>query len=306
MEKDYIEEITHTGYIEIGNMKMYAIVTKTGKRLITASDVFSAIGKSRRGDVRVEGLPAFIGAKNLLPFIDTELRESLQPILYKSKNGRITEAYDATIIPRVADLYVEAHGVGSLTKGQEQVYERSLILIRALAKVGIIALVDEVTGYQYDRDSQNLQKLLSAYISKDLMKWQARFPVEYYEQIYKLYSISEKFDPRNPKRPQWIGNFTNKYVYGIFPEDVMNEIRKRNPLKETPRGTSFRGHRHFQHLTENIGLPQLDKHLAKLIGVMQLSNDVNDFDKNFNKVFEKDIDRRRLQDEIKNGNNPLF
>jgi hypothetical protein len=306
MDNKYIEDVTHTGYIEIGDMKMYAIVTKTGKRLISASDVFSAIGKSRRGDKRVEGLPAFIGAKNLLPFIDKELKKSLQPVRYKSKNGKISEAYDATIIPKVADLYVEAHGVGSLTKGQESVYERSLILIRALAKVGIIALVDEVTGYQYDRDSQNLQKLLSAYISEDLMKWQARFPIEYYEQIYKLYSISERFDPKNPKRPQWIGRFTNKYVYGVFPDDVMNEIRKRNPIKENPRGISYRGHRHFQHLTENTGLPQLDKHLAKLIGVMQLSNSIDDFETNFNKVFEKDIDRKRLQDEIKNGNNPLF
>ncbi|MCT0504546.1 MULTISPECIES: P63C domain-containing protein [Lactococcus] len=306
MTDNYIEEVTHTGYIEIGTMKMYALVTKSGKRLITASDVFSAIGKSRRGDVRVEGLPAFIGAKNLLPFIDDDLRKSLQPILYKSKNGRTTEAYDATIIPKVADLYVEAHGVGSLTKGQEPVYERSLILIRALAKVGIIALVDEVTGYQYDRDSQNLQKLLSAYISEDLMKWQARFPIEYYEEIYNLYGISEKFDPQNPKRPQWIGNFTNKYVYGIFPDEVMDEIKRRNPTKESPRGTMFRNHKHFQHLTENIGLPQLDKHLAKLIGVMQLSEGISDFEKNFNKVFERDLDRKRLQDDIKNGNNPLF
>ncbi|MHC5253206.1 P63C domain-containing protein [Listeria kieliensis] len=303
---DYTEEITHSGYIEIGDVKMYALVTKSGKRLITASDVFSAIGKSRRGDVRVEGLPAFIGAKNLLPFIDDDLYESIQPIRYRAKNGRIATAYDATIIPKVADLYVSAYEVGSLTKSQEPVYERALMMIRALAKVGIVALIDEATGFQYDRDSKNLQKLLSAYISKDLMKWQARFPIEFYEQIYRLYGISTSFDPNNPKRPQWIGNFTNKYVYGIFPDDVMNEIKKRNPIKESARGTVFRGHKHFQHLTENIGIPQLDKHLAKLIGVMVLSENIHDFEKNFQKAFHTELDRKRLQDDIKNGINPLF
>ncbi|MBC1521418.1 hypothetical protein HB912_07140 [Listeria aquatica] len=304
--ESYTEEITHSGYIEIGDVKMYALVTKSGKRLITASDVFSAIGKSRRGDIRVEGLPAFIGAKNLLPFIDDDLYDSIQPIRYRAKNGRISTAYDATIIPKVADLYVSAYEVGSLTKSQEPVYERALMMIRALAKVGIVALIDEATGFQYDRDSKNLQKLLSAYISKDLMKWQARFPIEFYEQIYRLYGISASFDPRNPKRPQWIGNFTNKYVYGIFPDDVMNEIKKRNPIKEGVRGTIFRGHKHFQHLTENIGIPQLDKHLAKLIGVMVLSEDIQDFEKNFQKAFHIELDRKRLQDDIKNGINPLF
>ncbi|MGM0156560.1 hypothetical protein IGI47_000848 [Enterococcus sp. AZ191] len=45
--ESYVEEITHTGIIEIGNVQMYSLVTKTGKRLITASDVFTAVGKSR-------------------------------------------------------------------------------------------------------------------------------------------------------------------------------------------------------------------------------------------------------------------
>lgn len=304
--ESYVEEITHTGIIEIGNVQMYSLVTKTGKRLITASDVFTAVGKSRRGESRVEGMPAFIGAKNLLPFIDENLEKCIQPIKYKAKNGKISTAYDATIIPRVADLYISAHRVGSLTKSQETVYERSLMIIRVLAKVGIVALIDEATGYQYDRDSQNLQRLLSAYISEDLMKWQARFPMEFYEQIYRLSGIHDKFDPKNPKRPQWIGTFTNKYVYDVFPDEVMQEIKKRNPIKESSRGTIFRGHKHFQYLTENVGLPQLDKHLSKLIGVMQLSENMEDFKNNFNKVFQNELDRKRLQDDIKSGNYPLF
>lgn len=38
------------------------------------------------------------------------------------------------------------------------------IIIRSVAKVGIVALVDEVTGYQYEREKDELQKILKAYI----------------------------------------------------------------------------------------------------------------------------------------------
>lgn len=299
-----IEELTHTGYIEIGEVKMYSLVTRSGKRLISAGDVFKAVGKSRRGNARVEGYPAFIGARNLIPFIDTELQKKMQPIKYRAKNGKISEAYDASIIPEVADLYIEAHDANVLTVAQESVYQRSLIIVRALAKLGITALIDEATGYQDDRESHALQKLLQAYISEDLMKWQRRFPIDFYREIYRLYDIP--FDPKNPKRPQWIGNFTLKYVYGVFPEKVMDEIKKRNPKFETPRKTIYRGHKHFQHLTEEIGIPQLDDQLKKLIVVMRMSDNMNEFDQNFNKVFSKELEHKLIVDDTKNGLINLF
>ncbi len=301
-----IEEIVSSGHLEIGEISLYCFVTKTGKRLITASDVFRAVGRTRRGESRVEGYPPFIGARNIVPFIDDDFRGLMQPVKYRATNGKISEAYDATVIPRVADLYIEAHDRGVLSQAQEAVYERSLVIIRSLAKVGIAALVDEATGYQYNREAQALQKLLSAYISEDLLKWQAHFPREFYEEIYRLYGISDKFDPMNTKHPQWIGSFTNKYVYGVFPNEVMDEIRKRNPLKMSAKKVVYRGHKHFQHLTESVGLPQLDKHLSKLIGVMMLSNNMNDFNTNFVKVFANELERKSVQDDIKNGLVPLI
>lgn len=305
MTEENVELITHSGYVEIGDATLYCFVTKTGKRLITATDVFKAVGRSRRGNKRIEGYPAFIGARNLIQFIDDDLKQRLMPIKYKAKNGRIAEAYDASIIPRVADLYIEAHEKGALTVPQETVYRRSLIIVRSLAKVGITALIDEATGYQYDRESQALQKLLKAYISDDLLKWQPHFPREYYQQIYRLYGISDKFDPQNTKHPQWIGNFTNKYVYGVFPSEVMKEIKCKNPPKHSER-FMYRGHKNFQFLTENVGIPQLDRHLAKLVTVMQLSDNLKDFDRKFKSVFAKELERKAIQDDIKKGLIPLF
>ena len=38
-------------------------------------------------------------------------------------------------------------------------------IIRSVAKVGIVALVDEATGYQYEREKDELQKILKAYLT---------------------------------------------------------------------------------------------------------------------------------------------
>lgn len=301
-----IEQVTHYGTIEIAETQLKTMVTKSGKRLITATSAFSAIGKQRRGSQRVAGYPKFVDARNIVPFIDEELKREMQPIEYKAKNGSISKGYNATIIPKVADLYISAHDAGVLTQAQEAVYQRSLIIVRSLAKVGITALIDEATGYQADREGQALQKLLSAYISEDLMKWQSRFPREYYSEIYRLYGIEDEFDPHSVKRPQWIGGFTNKYVYGIFPDTVMEEIKRLNPPKQTSRGTMYRGHKNFQHLIQDVGVPQLDRHLSQLIIVMRMSDNIDDFKEKFRTVFSREIERKEFQDDVKNGLVPLF
>jgi hypothetical protein len=51
--------------------------------------------------------------------------------------------------------------------------------------LGITALVDEATGYQYDRERDELQKILSKYISNELLAWQKTFSrcITYIENI---------------------------------------------------------------------------------------------------------------------------
>lgn len=45
---------------------------------------------------------------------------------------------------------------------------RSEILVRGFARVSIIALVDEATGYQRDRAKNALAAILEAFIAKEL------------------------------------------------------------------------------------------------------------------------------------------
>jgi hypothetical protein len=46
--------------------------------------------------------------------------------------------------------------------------------------VGIIALVDEATGYQKVREKQALQLKLQAFIAEDMQEWAKLFPDEFW------------------------------------------------------------------------------------------------------------------------------
>lgn len=293
MEKEHIFHATHRGYLRIGEKDIPCAVLENGKRVISQTGLFDAFDRPRKGEKRLEGLPSIVGAKNLQAFVDEEIMEKSEVIKYYHTNGRVASGYDAEFIPLVCDLYIEAKENNALLTSQEKLYARAITIIRALAKIGITALIDEATGYQYDRDGQELQKLLEAYITKDLMKWQRRFPNVYYKEIFRLHDWN--YDPSSNLRPSYIGRFTNKYIYELFPNEVMDEIKKKNPkIKNDTK--SFRKNRYHQFLTTDIGLPQLDNHISKLLGVMKLSKTVKEFEDNFKIAFDEELALRGIQD----------
>lgn len=280
-----IYEATHRGYLKIGDKELPCAVLENGKRIISHTGLFQAFDRPSHGAKRVEGLPSVVSAQNFLEYVTPEFKEKAEVIYYKHTNGRTAKGYDAEIIPLICELYLDANQDGKLYVSQVKLAERALIIIRALSKVGITALIDEATGYQYDRQRQELQILLEAYISKDLMEWTKRFPNEYYEEIYRLHNWD--FNPHKSNRPQYIGFFTNRYIYDFFPEEVIKEIKKKNPIV-SPKG--YRRNKMFQYLTPGIGVKQLDDHMARLTTVMKLSSDLNDFKINFYKAFKTEIE----------------
>ena len=301
MEK--ILKVTHRGYLKILNKEIPCAVLENGQRIISQTGLFKSFDRPRKGEKRLEKLPSVVGAKNLLKYVTEELYEKSEVVEYYHTNGKVAQGYNAEIIPLICELYIEAYNNNSLTTSQLKLYERSILLIRALAKVGITALIDEATGYQYDRQAQELQELLKAYISEDLLKWQKRFPNKYYREIFRLYGW--EYNENSSKRPGFVGTFTKMYIYDLFPEEVIKEIEKRNPIVQNQNSWSRRK-RHHQFLTTDIGIPQLDHDISKLLGVMALSDNKEEFKKNFKKAFKEEIKLKETEKEYKNKQMELF
>ena len=306
--KTSIPKATHKGELKIGDIVIPCAVLEDGTRVISEHGITKGLGGSRSGASKRlkqaskssgEHLPVFLAPGQLNQFIDSKLADGpLKPITYKS--GRKTVVgYNAEILPIVCDIWLKAREAKVLQKQQLQKAQNAEILMRGLAHVGIVALVDEATGYQAERDREELHRILSAYLSEERLKWAKRFPDEFYKQIYRLKDWSW---PNNGKRTPIIGKLTNKIVYEKLPKGVLEELRVRNPTVE---GTGRRKWKHHQFLSEDIGQPDLRDHLLQLIAIMRISPDWKTFEDHLKFAFPKSGDQLPLPMEIaqKKGDN---
>jgi len=277
----------YTGTLNIAGNEIQCAVLDDKTRIVNGTNVLKAFGRKQMGASKYQTISPILTSKKLEQYVYEDEIKKLEPIKYLSKNGREISGYHAEAIHIICEIYLRARDHGSLTDGQMHLAIQADIIIRSLAKTGVIALVDEATGYQYEREKNELQKILSAYISEDYLKWQSRFPRKFYQELFRL--CGWEYNPMNLKRPGYLGKLTNKYVYELLPQGVLAKLRDLNPKNEKGR----RSRKHFQHLTEETGIVHLERHLTKIITLFEISDDFNQLDNHVNRVF-KDIDQLSL------------
>lgn len=165
-----------------------------------------------------------------------------------------------------------------LSPRQEIIAEQSETMIRTLARVSIIALIDEATGYQYEREDDELQKqlnkILGLYVSDEPQKYQKIFPWTLYREIFRLYN--QPFTVSNIKRPGFIGTLTSKYIiYGNLPKGVLEKLKKETPKSE--KGNWSR--KLHQLLTTEVGREDLKKTIYAIETLLSISENMEEFKK---------------------------
>lgn len=293
-ESTNLPKATHPGVIKIGDIRIPCAVLDNGKRVLTEHGITTAILGSRSGaskrikkmqEINGAPVPLFLAPNNIKSLISKELWDGpLTPILYY-ENDKIVSAYDANLLPAVCDIWLKAREIGVLQKQQYNKAQKAEILTRGLASVGIIALIDEATGYQAIRPYDALQKYLEMIVRKDLAAWAKKFPDEFYENIYKLKNWTWPGMKKN--RFSVVAHYTRDLVYERIATGLLEELEKKSPRDETGN----RKNKLHQWLTDEIGNPLLAQHLHSLIAFQRLalSNSYgwNRFVKMVDKVFPK-------------------
>jgi hypothetical protein len=281
------------GPVDIGNATLNAAVLADGTRLLSQADFLRSIGRSRSPKAgtgilsSVDDLPFFLRAKALNPFVTNELRSSTAPIFYNSLSGAQQVGYRHDLLPKVCEVYLAFRdhalaNTGRVPKQFEHIIEACDLLMRALAHVGITALVDEATGYQYIRARDELQKVLTKYLRDYRAKWAKVFPDEFWIKLFKLKGI--EYDPSNMRKPQYVGHWVNNLIYSRLAPGLKTKLQELNPVQ----GTGTRRDKHHQWLTEDHGVPELRDHLSNTMFLM----DIYLADQNPNyKAFEKALDK---------------
>ena len=257
-------------------------------RVVSETEFMKSMGMYRSGALSVRRekneaggalIPLSLAHKNLKPFIDRHLGDvhsQLLKVIYK--NGNVGHGIRADVIPKICEVWIDADRAGVLGKRQEKIAAAADILLRGFAHVGIIALIDEATGYQKERAKKALAEILEKFISKELREWTRTFPSEFYEHIFRLHGWP--FDPGSVKRPQVIGHYTNDIVYKRLAPGVLQELRMKNPAVDGRRKNKL-----FQWLTGDVGHPKLRSHIDGILPLMRVSDNWLQFKRLLKKAF---------------------
>ncbi|WP_257757919.1 P63C domain-containing protein [Burkholderia glumae] len=265
--------------LKIGDVEIPCYVLEDGTRLLSQRGLISGLGmtsgSTRSGDARIV---QFFDSEAVKPFIHADLPAMLNsPIEFiPPHGGRSAYGYPATILADICEGMLAARQAGPLTAKQTTVAGKCEILVRGFARVGIIALVDEATGYQREREKDALAKILEAFVAKELQPYVRTFPADYYEELFRLRGL--EYPPKNPNfRPRYFGTLTNDIVYERLAPGLLSE------LKAMARKDDRKAHLH-RRLTQEIGHPKLREHLASAVTIMKLSDAYPDFITKLNRI----------------------
>lgn len=238
------------GRIELFGDEIDCYVLDTGKRVIALRSAVRAISETDSGNIS-----SLIGATSLRPYINldlilSELEEFSIPGTQLLGRGMTTEHFELVCRGFVQALYEKAN----LTDRQREIAIKCAVLTSGLTRTGIDALIDEATGYQYEREENELQVKLRAFIAEELRAWEKTFPDELWEEFGRLTNWQGSLH----NRPKYWGKLVIELIYDTLDPDVAKYLRENRP----PPGVRW-----HQNLTEDTGVRALVSRCYEIIGL---------------------------------------
>jgi hypothetical protein len=264
------------GEIEIGEVKMACHVLNDGRRVIAQREMVRVLSPGRDSG----GLQAYV---DTIPLKNNGLSLVANFVKFQVPATQFEAyGYQATFLVDICSAYLEAragtkeNGYKPLLKrNQMHLARRAEIVMRACAKVGIEALIDEATGYDKFKKNREYQIKLQAFVAEDMQDWVRTFPDEFWIELARLEGVH--YSPRH--RPLRWGKYVMAFVYDAIDKDVGNKLREINPAPG-------KGHNHHQWL-EAYGKDRLHQQLWQVVTVMKLCKDMDEFRTKFAHVFKQ-------------------
>jgi hypothetical protein len=253
----------YKGVLDLGGGgEIPCYVLNTGQRVIGRT----AFTESVTGIPGGGGLEKYLAVSNLNPFINVALvleRMVAFELPEVEGLGREVKGLPADLAIDIWRGFVQALEASiarrdehKLTSKQVQMAMKASMLLAACAKVGLDALIDEATGYQYDRTPDALKVKLKAYLEDEMRKWEKTFPDELWVEFARL----TKWKGTVTQRPKYWGKLVMELVYGYLDADVARWLKENAPA---PR----HGQNYHQWLSGQYGLKRLVEHIWVLVGV---------------------------------------
>ncbi len=283
-----LPEAETDGILKIGNVELDVYVLDDRRRVISKKAMARAL------HLKSEGGSAFMrtmSRKGVRSVISQSLASKIEnPISFKPLSGDLADGYEAEVLIEVCDALIQARNEARLAPSQAFLAIQAEIIVRSAAKVGIIALVDEATGYQ-DRTKNEYRRLFEAFIRKEFRQWEKEFPDKFFEMIYRLYGLKRQKPDLN-RHPQFFGHFIRKYIYYPLANShgvILEHLEQKNPVVYDGGG---RRHKFFQYLTDSVGMPAFRQHLWQVVGIGEAASSRLQFERGFYRAFPEAIPKK--------------
>lgn len=269
---------THWGELTIGHIQMPCYVLNTGERVFSLKGVVVGLIGTEGGQ-----LPEYLKVKALQPHLPPDLvpaENGEMSALFKFDTGGegFTKYAVGIRVERFNDLLVAYSNALidhyksasdptkiSLTGRQLEIAMTAVTFLQASSAVGLIALVDEATGYQYERASDALQLKLQLFLEKEMRKWESTFP----EQLWIEFGRLTNWKGPVHHRPKYWGKLVMELIYGYLDKDVAKWLKENAPKP-------MKGQNYHQWLSSQYGLKKLTEHTWMIIGMASGCNSMQE------------------------------
>ena len=283
-----IPSASKDGVLNIGDVELDVFVLDNRDRLISKKAM------ARSLNLKSEGGNAFMrtmSRKGIDSVLSDTLRTQIKnPISFYTIRGELADGYRAETLIEVCDAIIEAKNQLRLAPSQAFLAIQAEIIFRSAAKLGIVALVDEATGYQ-DKTRDEYRRLFDQFVQSEFTQWEKEFPEKFFDMIYRLYGLQRQ-KPDTSRHPQFFGHFIRKYVYYPLANSngaILERLEEKNPVVYV---SGSRKRRFFQYLSDDVGLPAFRQHLWQVVGIGESVRDRTHFERSFYRAFPHAIPKK--------------
>jgi len=268
-EDDGIPKATHWGDLDIAGTKIPCYVLSTGDRVFSLKGVVVGLIETDGGQ-----LAEYLKVRALQPHLPPDLMPSENgdiPAFFRFDTGGegvakyavgikverfndLIRAYSSALVDHALSPHDKTKI--ALTDRQLQIAQRAVRFQQATADVGLIALVDEATGYQYEREEDALQIKLRLYLEEDMRKWERTFP----DQLWAEFGRLTNWKGTLHQRPKYWGKLIMELIYGYLDPDVAKWLKEHAPKP-------IKGQNYHQWLSSQYGLKKLTEHIWLVVGM---------------------------------------
>jgi hypothetical protein len=260
------------GNLTIGDVEIPVYVLDDRRRIVSRTGATTVLTVGKGGG----NLESYLTVKAIEKFMPENLQDrmidfEIQEVVNKSVKGMTAETF-----LEICGAYVRAWQEGGLSEAQIAIAKRAAMFLTACSKVGLIALIDEATGYQYRRAEEELQLKLRIFLLEEMRKWERTFPNELWEQFGRLTNWKGSVN----QRPKYWGKLVMELIYEYLDPDVAQWLRDNAP---TPK----HGQNYHQWLTSQFGLKKLIEHIWKVIGVSSTCENMDELKYRMEQIYGK-------------------